>query len=93
MPAALPCSMCATDMSDLKRSFVQTLLRGAAWLTIVIAVFSFWFGGRLIAALAKTDRILGEMIAIGIALVCGAVGAILQVCQKPLEERDADSSR
>jgi hypothetical protein len=55
-------------------SVAQTLLGGVCWLMFAIAGFSFFFGGRLIYVFVRTDRMMGEMGGIGIAVVCAGIG-------------------
>ena len=92
-PVIFASGVTGPDMNDPNHSFMPTLLCGAAWLMLAMAGLLFFFGGSVISAFAKTDRILGEMIAIGIALVCGSVGALFQAGPKPVEEHDASTSR
>ena len=43
-----------------------------------IGGLSFLFGGRLLAELEHIDRLVGEMIGIGIATVCIALAALVK---------------
>jgi len=61
-------------MDTSTESFVKLLLRGLAWLLFVIGGLSFLVGGRMISESWKIDRILAEMIGLGIAGACGALG-------------------
>lgn len=56
----------------------RNFLLGVTWLLFAVAGFAFWFGGGLIHALNNTDRTFAEMEGIGLAVVCGAAGAILR---------------
>jgi hypothetical protein len=80
-------------MGTSTHSVVQALLRGLAWLMFVIAGLSLWFGGRLITEFAKTDRILGEIAGIGLAVICAGIGAIGEAAKDPSEERDEGEPR
>jgi hypothetical protein len=55
---------------------MKTLLRGVAQLLFVIAALSFFVGGRAISTFTQTERVLVEMEGIGLAVVCGARGAL-----------------
>jgi hypothetical protein len=70
-------------MDTSTESFVKLLFRGLAWLLFVIGGFSFLVGGRLISEFWKTDRILAEMIGLGIAAACAAVGYGLKNAGEP----------
>jgi hypothetical protein len=80
-------------MGDSIRAVVQPLLRGVAWLMFVIAGISFWFGGRPITEFAKTDRALGEVGGIGIAVVCVGTGAMTKSAEHASERRNEGSPR
>jgi hypothetical protein len=66
-------------------SFVKLLLRGFSWLLFVLGGFSFLVGGRMISEFWKIDRILAEMIGLGIAAACGALGYVLKTAGEPDE--------
>ena len=50
-------------------------------------------GGRAISEFGKTDRILAEMLGLGIAFGCGALGYILKTTAEDLgAEQDSPDS-
>jgi hypothetical protein len=52
------------------------LLRVVAWLLFAVGGAAFWFGGRVIDGLTNTGRTTAELAGIGLALICGALGAL-----------------
>jgi hypothetical protein len=60
------------------RSFSKAFLHGLAWALFAIAGLAFWVGGRAISEFGKIDRILGEMLGLGIAFAIGALGYLLK---------------
>jgi hypothetical protein len=66
--------MLSPMISDSTKSTFKAFLRGVSGLLFGIAGISFWVGGRAISEFSKTDRVLGEMAGIFIAIVCGALG-------------------
>lgn len=60
------------------RSFRKTFLHGVAWILFAIAGLAFWIGGRAISEFGKIDRMLSEMLGLGIAFATGALGYILK---------------
>jgi hypothetical protein len=78
-------------MDTSAESIVKLLLRGLAWLLFMIGGLSFWAGGRLISESWKIDRILAEMIGLGIAAVCGGLGYGLKTAGEPDDvNKDSD---
>ena len=65
-------------MTAATRSFCKVLLRGLAWVLFAIAGLAFLAGGKIISESEKIDRILAEMLGLGIALATGALGYILK---------------
>lgn len=63
-------------MDNATKSAWKAFLRGIAVLLFGIAGIAFFFGGRAISEFSKTDRVLGEMAGIFIAIVCGGLGAL-----------------
>ena len=60
------------------RSFLKAFLHGLAWVFLAIAGVAFWVGGRAISEFGKIDRILSEMLGLGIAAGTGMLGYILK---------------
>ena len=65
-------------MTAATRSFWKAFLHGLAWILFAIAGVAFWVGGRAISEFAKIDRILAEMLGLGIAFATGVLGWILK---------------
>jgi len=63
--------------------FPKALKRGIAWLLFVIGGLSFWVGGRAISEFGKVDRIISEMLGLGIAGACLALGFVLKTAAEP----------
>lgn len=61
-------------MNDSTKPTFKAFLRGVSGLLFGIAAIAFLFGGRIISEFSKTDRVLGEMAGIFIAIVSGALG-------------------
>lgn len=66
---------------------MKTLLRGASRILFGIAGLSFFVGGRAISEFTKTDRVLAEMLGIGLALVFGIFGMVANNVEKILMTR------
>jgi hypothetical protein len=77
-------------MNPSRSSTAKSLLRGMAWLFFAIAGLAFWFGGGVISAVARTDRILAEIEGIALALLCVGLGTIAKVAEDRLEQGEAD---
>jgi hypothetical protein len=60
------------------RSFWKAFLHGVAWILFAIAGLAFWIGGMAISEFGKIDRILSEMLGLGIAFATGMLGYILK---------------
>ena len=60
------------------RSFWKAFLHGLTWIFFAIAGLAFWVGGRAISEFGKIDRILSELLGLGIAGGTGVVGYILK---------------
>lgn len=69
---------------------MKFLLRGVAWLLFAMAGLSFWFGGRAISEFAKTERILAEIEGIGLAALCGGLGALAKTAAERFEAEEED---
>jgi hypothetical protein len=65
-------------MTAASRSFWKAFLHGLAWILFAIAGLAFWVGGRAISEFGKIDRILAEMLGLGIAAATGGLGYILK---------------
>jgi hypothetical protein len=65
-------------IATLSRSFWKAFLHGLAWVLFAIAGVAFWVGGRAISEFGKIDRILSEMLGLGIAAGTGVLGYILK---------------
>ena len=65
-------------MTAATRLFWKAFLHGLAWILFAIAGLAFWVGGRAISEFGKIDRILAEMLGLGIAFASGALGYILK---------------
>jgi hypothetical protein len=65
-------------MTAATRSFWKAFLHGLAWILFAVAGLAFWVGGRAISEFGKVDRILAEMLGLGIAFASGALGYILK---------------
>jgi hypothetical protein len=51
-------------------------VRQLSQICFFIAGVAFWFGGGVISIYADTDRLTGELLGIGIAVVFGVLGGI-----------------
>jgi len=65
---------------------MKSLLRGVAHLLFVIAALSFFVGGRAISTFTKRERVLAEIKGIGLAVVCGALGALAKSAGDNLDD-------
>ena len=75
------------------KPLLKRLLQGLGWLLMVIGGLSFWVGGRAIGEFGKVDRILAEMLGLGIAAFFGIFGYVLKTAGQPDEVvEDQDSS-
>lgn len=73
-------------MTDDTKSTISGLLKLCAYLLFGIAAVCFWAGGKIISESSGSDRILGEMGGMGLAMVFGGVGAVLKHYGDQLEE-------
>ena len=77
-------------MTASTRSFWKASLHGLAWILFVIAGLTFWVGGRAISEFGRIDRILSEMLGLGIAFATGALAYILKTTADDLgSEQDS----
>jgi len=65
-------------MTAAIRSFWKAFLHGVAWILFAIAGLAFWIGGRAISEFGKIDRILSEMLGLGIAFATRDAGVHLE---------------
>ena len=75
------------------RTVLKSVLRGVSWLLVTIAGLALWVGGRAISEFAKTDRILGKMLGLGIAVVTGALAFVAKRAADNLESPEDPSSQ
>jgi hypothetical protein len=68
---------------------MKALLRGASQTLFVIAALLFFVGGRAISEFTKADRVLAEMLGIGLAFVFGIVGMIAKNAADNLDDEDS----
>jgi hypothetical protein len=84
------CVLPFNNMTAATRSFWKIVLHGLAWILFIFAGLAFWAGGRAISEFGKIDRILSEMLGLGIASVAGALGYILKTTADDLgSEQDS----
>jgi hypothetical protein len=63
-------------MTDSTKSNFKAFLRTVSGLLFGIAGIAFFFGGRAIREVTKTDLVLSEMAGIFVAIVCLGLGAL-----------------
>jgi hypothetical protein len=73
-------------MTDDTKSAISGFLKSFAYLLFGIAAACFWAGGKIISESSGSDRILGEMGGLGLALVFGAAGAVVKHYGDQLQE-------
>jgi hypothetical protein len=69
---------------------MKYFLRGLSSFLAVIAGFSFLFGGRAISAFGKVDRLLAEILGIGVAFACLIAMAISKHVIDDIEWKEAN---
>jgi hypothetical protein len=79
-------------MNPSIKATAKSLLRGLAWLFFAMGGLAFLFGGGVISAVTKTDRIAAEMEGVLLALLCAAVGVMAKAAEDRLEEGDGPTS-
>ena len=79
-------------MTSASRSFLKAFLHGFAWILFAIAGLAFWVGGRAISEFGKIDRILSEMLGLGIAAGTGALGYILKTTADDLNSEGSSDN-
>jgi hypothetical protein len=68
---------------------MKALLRGASQALFVIAPLLFFVGGRAISEFTKADRVLAEMLGIGLAFVFGIAGMVAKNAADNLHDEDS----
>jgi p-aminobenzoyl-glutamate transporter AbgT len=79
-------------MTSSTKSALAFLLRGISWFLFVIAGLAFWVGGRAMHEFAKMDRVLAEMVGIGLAAVCGVLGAVVKSAGENFTESEEETT-
>ena len=69
---------------------MKALLTGTSQLLLVLAGLLFFVGGRVISALTKTDWLMGEMMAIGVAFVLVIFGVVAKNAADNFDDESAD---
>lgn len=81
-------------MTASTRLALASFLRGIAWSLFGVAGLAFWVGGRAISEFTRTDRILAEMMGLGLAAVTGALGFVAKTKADDLDaDEDASTDR
>ena len=77
------------------RTTLKSFLRGLSTVSFAIAGLSFFFGGRAIHEFGGVERMLAEIVGIGIAFVCLIVGAIAKhkIGDIEWEEQNEDAEK
>ncbi len=78
-------------MNATWRSSLQVILRGMCWILALVAFFAFFAGGKIISESYKVDRILAEMLGIGIAVAAGVGAAFLKSASDDYSGEEARS--
>jgi hypothetical protein len=68
---------------------MKSLLRGASQTLFVLAGLLFFVGGRAISEFTKTERLLAEILAIGLAVVCAAFAMVAKGKADNLDDEDS----
>lgn len=68
---------------------MKPLLKGASQLLFVIAGSLFLVGGRAISEFTKTDRVLAEVLGIGLAVVFVVLGIVAKNAANDLDKEDS----
>ncbi len=75
-------------MSTFAKSLLKNLLQAMAWLLFVVAGLALWVGGRAINEFTGTERLLAEVEGIGLAAMCGVLGAFAKAAGKDLADAE-----
>jgi hypothetical protein len=68
---------------------MRALLRGTSQLLFVIAGLLFFVGGRAISAFTKTDRLMADMMGIGLAVVLVIFGMVAKNAADNFDDEDS----
>ena len=68
---------------------MKALLSATSQILFVIAALLFFVGGRAINTFTKTDRLLAEMLGIGMAVVLGIFGMVAKNAADNLDDEDS----
>jgi drug/metabolite transporter (DMT)-like permease len=68
---------------------MKALLRGTSQMLFGIAGLLFFVGGRAISEFTKADRVLAEMLGIGLAFVFGIFGIVAKNAADNLDDEDS----
>jgi len=68
---------------------MKALLKGTSQTLFVTAGLLFFVGGRAISEFTKTDRVLSEMLGIGMAFVFGILGMVAKNAADNLDDEDS----
>jgi hypothetical protein len=68
---------------------MKALLKGTSQILFVVAGLLFFVGGRAINAFTKTDRVMAEMIGIGLAFVLGIFGMVAKNAADNFDDQDS----
>ncbi len=79
-------------MTDDTKSTISGFLKLIAWLFFGAAAVSAWAGGKIISEFSGSDRLLGEMGGMGLAVVLMAAGAVTKHYGDQLEEDVEEAS-
>jgi len=70
---------------------MKSLLKGVSQALFVLGGLMFLVGGRAISEFTKTERILAEMLGIGLAVVFVILGMVAKGAADNLDDEDAAS--
>jgi hypothetical protein len=68
---------------------MKVLLKGTSQILFVIGGLLFFVGGRAISVFTKTDRVLAELLGIGMAFVFGIFGMVAKNAADNLDDEDS----
>jgi drug/metabolite transporter (DMT)-like permease len=68
---------------------MKALLRGISQILFVIAGLLFLVGGRAISEFTNADRVLAEILGIGMAFVFGIFGMVAKNAADNLDDEDS----
>ena len=79
-------------MNTSTKHLGKTLFRGLASLLFLAGGLLFLVGSRAISEFGKVDRVLGEMLGLGLAGLCFGLGMVLKNAGEEDEAEDDQSS-